>query len=324
MKGKYSIELYNATVHYFLTVQRNITVLQGDSASGKSELIRLLTEYNRGRASSGITLLCDKECVVLTSDDWEYRMKGMRDRIVFIDEGNPFVRSKAFARALIGSDNYFVIIYRDNLFELPYSINEIYGLRESSASKYRNAEHVYNEMYHLYTAYPNAEISVKKILTEDSGSGFQFYESIFPHKVFSAEGKGNVLSCIQSLSASGEGVVAIVDGAAFGPEMSQLHEWLKWHPGNAIFAPESFEYLILASGVMSVPKAILDSTYDYADSCKYMSWEQFYTEYLIQMTANSVHPYQKKKLHNFFLTKGNREKILGLMPSRLNICVSDA
>ncbi|SFC65478.1 hypothetical protein SAMN02910398_02793 [Butyrivibrio sp. YAB3001] len=39
MVGKYDIEVYNNKAHYFLTVKRNITILQGDSASGKTELI---------------------------------------------------------------------------------------------------------------------------------------------------------------------------------------------------------------------------------------------------------------------------------------------
>jgi hypothetical protein len=32
MTGKYDIEVYNNRVHYFLTVKRNITVIQGNSA----------------------------------------------------------------------------------------------------------------------------------------------------------------------------------------------------------------------------------------------------------------------------------------------------
>ena len=36
MIGKYDIELYNNKVHYFLTVKRNITMLQGNSATGKT------------------------------------------------------------------------------------------------------------------------------------------------------------------------------------------------------------------------------------------------------------------------------------------------
>ena len=44
MVGKYEIEVYNNKVHYFLTIKRNITILQGDSATGKTELIRLIQE----------------------------------------------------------------------------------------------------------------------------------------------------------------------------------------------------------------------------------------------------------------------------------------
>ena len=32
MTGKYDIEVYNNRVHYFLTVKRNITVIQGNNA----------------------------------------------------------------------------------------------------------------------------------------------------------------------------------------------------------------------------------------------------------------------------------------------------
>lgn len=39
MVGKYDIEVYNKRVHYFLTVKRNITILQGNTATGKTELI---------------------------------------------------------------------------------------------------------------------------------------------------------------------------------------------------------------------------------------------------------------------------------------------
>ena len=45
MTGKYEIEIYNNRVHYFLTVKRNITILEGDSATGKSELLRLIESY---------------------------------------------------------------------------------------------------------------------------------------------------------------------------------------------------------------------------------------------------------------------------------------
>ncbi len=78
MIGKYEIEIYNNRVHYFLTVRRNITILQGNSATGKTELIRLIGEYEQNGVSSGITVKCDVRCTVLTSVDWELRLGALK------------------------------------------------------------------------------------------------------------------------------------------------------------------------------------------------------------------------------------------------------
>lgn len=188
MKGIYEIRLYNNRVHYHLTIKRNITIFQGDSSSGKSEMIRLLTAYNNRHESSGVTLICEKTCTVLTEEDWEMRLAGFQDRIIFIDEGNTFVRSKRFAEQVRQSDNYFVIIYRDSLYELPYSIEEIYGLQESRDSqKYRNPKRIYNEQYQLYTASPQKKICPDKVIVEDSNSGYDFFCHLFGEKCISVK-----------------------------------------------------------------------------------------------------------------------------------------
>lgn len=150
MIGKYEIEVYNNRVHYFLTVKRNLTILQGNSASGKTELIRLISEYEENRASSGITLKCDAQCTVLTSVDWEIRLEALKKHIIFIDETAGFLKSKRFAEMVRRSDNYYVIVTRDDLDQLPYSVDEIYGLKSADSSKYKEYKRVYNEMYKLY------------------------------------------------------------------------------------------------------------------------------------------------------------------------------
>ena len=45
--------------------------------------------------------------------------------------------SKEMIRLLTAYNNYFVIIYRDSLYELPYSIEEIYGLQDSRTNHSR-------------------------------------------------------------------------------------------------------------------------------------------------------------------------------------------
>ena len=47
-----------------------------------------------------------------------------QDSIVFIDEGNEFVKTKDFARAIQQTDNYYVIVTREGLPALPYSVKK--------------------------------------------------------------------------------------------------------------------------------------------------------------------------------------------------------
>ncbi|MBP3232955.1 MAG: hypothetical protein J6M65_00825 [Eubacterium sp.] len=181
MVGKYDIEIYNKRVHYFLTIQRNITVLQGNSATGKTELIRLINEYNINGVSSGITVKCDAKCTVLNTEDWDVRLSVMSGNIIFIDETASFLKSKKFAEQIKGSDNYFVIVTRDDLSQLPYSVDEIYGLKNvSDTSKYKSFKKVYNEMYKLYNLHDSHVINPSKVITEDSNSGYECFNIIYP------------------------------------------------------------------------------------------------------------------------------------------------
>lgn len=320
MKGKYEIELYNNKVHYHLTVKRNITILQGDSASGKSEMIRLLTAYSNRRESSGVTLICEKTCTVLTEEDWEIRLSGYCDRIIFIDEGNSFLRSKSFASKIKGSDNYFVIIYRDSLYGLAYSIEEIYGLRESRDSqKYRNPKRVYNEQYPLYTALRQTNFCPEDVVVEDSNAGYEFFRHLFGKKCVSAYGKSNVKQYMLDRTRN-QNMLVIVDGAAFGPEMQSCMALVRSSNGKiCLFAPESFEYLILRSGILSVPAEILEYTYNYAESTQYISWEEFYTRYLIEKTQGTIYQYSKKRLVQSYLTAGNIDKLKSTIPDCIEI-----
>ena len=130
MIGKHHVKVSNRNVHFSFDITRNITVIRGDSATGKTTLINLLSEYENFGRQSGVTLVCDKRCRVLTETDWEIRLQNMRDSIIFIDEGNRFIKSTDFARCVRESDNYYVIITRESLYNLPYSVEEIYEMRK--------------------------------------------------------------------------------------------------------------------------------------------------------------------------------------------------
>lgn len=57
------------------------------------------THMNDGE-SGPVALNCDKSCYVVEGNLWKGQLDNIQDSIVFIDEGNEFVRTKDFARAL--------------------------------------------------------------------------------------------------------------------------------------------------------------------------------------------------------------------------------
>lgn len=317
MIGKYDIELYNNKVHYFLTVKRNITILQGNSATGKTELIRLLQEYEANGLSSGITLLCEARCTVLTSIDWELRLTTLAQSIIFIDETANFIKSKRFAELVKGSDNYFVIASRDDLRQLPYSVDEIYGLRNAAKSqKYKSYQKVYNEMYKLYHLSIENESLPEIVIAEDSNSGYEYFRILYGNICESANGKSKIYAQIRS--AKDKRVLVIVDGAAFGCEIGKVLRYLKTSNVRCVlYAPESFEYLILSSKILDVPMSVLQESYLYADSKQFMSWEEFYSYHLAKITRNSVYQYSKAKLAEVYKTEGNVKKISMTIPKQI-------
>ena len=291
--------------------------MQGNSATGKTELIRLITDHETNGTSSGITLQCQVRCTVLTSVDWELRLGSMRGNIVFIDETASFLRTKRFAEMVKGSDNYFVIVSRDDLNQLPYSIDEIYGLRNiSDKQKYKAYHRVYNEMYKLYNLDVSRTFSPELVITEDSNSGYEFFNLLYSIDCVSAHGKSNLYNLIRK--NKGKRLLAIVDGAAFGCEIGKVLRYLESSRAECvIYAPESFEYLILSANVIDVPEAVLKETYKYADSVQYMSWEEFYTAYLTERTRNTICQYGKSRLADYYKTEGTVSRIAAVMPEKI-------
>ncbi len=149
MKGKYDITVKSRRIQYKFTVLRNITVLRGDSATGKTTLIDMIAAYQENGEASGVTVQSKKQCTVLTGIRWQENLAMIHDSIVFIDEGDKFVASEDFARAVKNTDNYYVIATRASLFNLPYSIKEIYGIKNVSGNRYQGTKRLYAEFYPL-------------------------------------------------------------------------------------------------------------------------------------------------------------------------------
>ncbi len=307
MKGSHRVIIEAKRVKYDFTLTRNITILTGDSASGKTVLIDYIRDYRRYGSESGVMVSCDRECRTLDNEDWEMQLKRITNSIIFIDEGNRFVTSKEFAKLALESDNYFVLATREKMPMLPYSVQEIYGFRESG--KYHEAKQKYNEMYHLYGEISaQSSIEPELVITEDSNSGYDFFAKLSEQKnvnCISANGKSNIIKCLQDSEKTQGTRLIIVDGAAFGSEIKEVYEYLNTVGNVVLYAPESFEWLLLSSN--TIPNAnvteILQEPENYIDSKKYASWERFFTALLIDMTkGDPVWSYSKKKISSVYVS----------------------
>lgn len=311
MKGKYKVIVRNNKLHYEFEIKRNITIIQGDSATGKTTLINMLRQAENLGESSGVDVLSNVPCRILEGVSWKLILQNTAGTIFFIDEENAFINTEEFASEVRGSDNYFVLITRENLYNLPYSVEEIYGLYASG--RYQNTKKIYQQMYRIYSDIQEFPIKPELFIVEDSNSGYEFFKAISDEKNLeceSAGGKSNIFSKIKNVK--NREVCVIADGAAIGPEMNGLYEISHKKKNIHLYLPESFEWIVLKSGLIDDREIhkILETPELFIDSKKYFSWERFFTNLLIEKTKNSYLQYRKSAINKTYLHSKNKEKIL--------------
>ncbi len=316
MKGSYHVIVQNRNLKYEFDIRRNLTIIQGDSATGKTTLVEMIRESHLD-ANSGVTVSCDRPCRVIEGDLWREQISYITNSILFIDEGAAFVESEAFAALAKGSSNYFVIVTRENLEMLPISVEEVYGIK--SSGKYGTLQPVYHEMYRIYDSHPETNIPTvpDEILVEDSNSGYEFFLNLakkYGLACRSAHGKSNIFTCLAEMEA-GKEVLVIADGAAFASQMNRVARFVKRNEKIRLYLPESFEWLLLSAGIISDGqlKNVLENPSAYIDSVEYFSWERFFTAVLMEKTNGTYLQYSKARLNTNYLTKGIQEKVLATM-----------
>lgn len=315
MRGKIKIYVKNRHITFSFTLERNVTVITGDSGTGKTKLINMVRDYSELGKSSGVTLRCDKTCIVLEGRNWEQVLDDTHNSVVFVEESTRFLTSQAFAQAMKKSDNYYVLVTREPLPQIPYSIDCIKQIIKN------NSKPKLDSIYKNIGIKDISEFPYDIVITEDSKSGFQlFTKATEKHKVrcISSNGKSGILPLLNKYS--NKNILVIADAAALGSEIRELVRF-KEISGNKIdfFLPESFEWLVLKSAIFSGSnyiQNILTEPVEYIESQEFFSWEQFFTNLLVEETKDSPqlrYPANKSKLPNGYQTDANIVSILNAM-----------
>lgn len=318
MKGMHHIVIQNKRIRFAFSIKRNITIIRGDSATGKTTLFSMIEEYGNLGKDSGVQIQCDKACVALSGKYWQETLENIHDSIVFVDEDSRFLKTKDFAKRIRNSNNYYVLITRENLPALPYSVEEIYGIHCSG--KYMDTRQVYNLFYKIYSETNPGKILIKSLITEDSQAGFTFFPQVSKTRGIcceSAGGKSNILGILQEklLDKEQKETLVIADGAAFGPEMAHISQLLRGNVNIKLYLPESFEWLLLYADIFNKPfiRKKLEEAENYIESEKYFSWERYFTDLLMEETKDSPYPYDKSNLKDFYLQDKIVQKVLEAM-----------
>ena len=318
MKGMHHIVIQNKRIRFAFSIKRNITIIRGDSATGKTTLFSMIEEYGNLGKDSGVQIQCDKACVALSGKYWQETLENIHDSIVFVDEDSRFLKTKDFAKRIRNSNNYYVLITRENLPALPYSVEEIYGIHCSG--RYMNTRQIYNLFYKIYSETNPGKLLVKSLVTEDSQAGFTFFSQVAMTRGIcceSADGKSNILGILQKrlLNKEQKETLVIADGAAFGPEMAHISQLLRGNSNIKLYLPESFEWLLLYADILNKPfiRKRLEEAENYIESEKYFSWERYFTDLLMEETEDSPYPYDKSNLKDFYLQDKVVQKVLEAM-----------
>lgn len=311
MRGQHEITVRNARVQYKFTVSRNITILRGDSATGKTTLIEMIAAHQRGGERSGVEIRSDKPCVVLTEQNWELMLSAIRDSIVFIDEGADFVRRQEFAHAIQHTDNYYVIASRASLFNLPYSVTEIYGIKNTSGNRYQKTKRVYAKFYPLCNPDKTITGNPDLVIVEDSNAGFTFFAHYFERlgiRCISAGGNSNILQLLQQEEY--QTALVIADGAAFGAYIENVTALGKAR-NVVLYLPESFEWIILKSDALNDrdTRLMLEHPAENIESAVHFSWERFFNDWLVERSKDTWLQYNKRTLNTNYLQDAVVEKI---------------
>lgn len=317
MTGKYRVVVRNNKVQFTLDIERNITIIQGDSAKGKTTLIELLDLYYRLGKQSGVSVNCRVNTAVCTNPMWRMMIENTHNSIIFIDEGNDFIVTKEFAEVVQKSDCYFVIVTRENLYQLPYSVNSILKFQKTTS----RSKITYNKAYPMYDSL-NALSTYKNhvFLTEDKGSGndlFTHIAGMHSARCISAEGKSNIKRILKL--HSDEKMIVVADGAAFGADMADVYRIVSENENRfTLYLPESFEWIILSSGIVQKDglSEILDTPWEYIRSEEYSSWEQYFTDLLVETTKDTPLQYDKSSLAKAYLSKENVRKIVNVITNK--------
>ena len=297
MIGEYRLRVSDKHISYKIDIRRKFTQIRGNSATGKTYLSILLSEYKFDIINESNV---DVDVLPVSKKAYKAILENTNNTVYLVDENVQDLLSDEFASILFASDNYFVFFTRENLYNIPVSVKEVYELEYSVQNSFginTNTVSKSNETDETGLSFYDHEF--RSVFTEDSGSGYTFYKRFLRDvRVISGRSNSDILPVLIE-NYSGDKTAVIVDGAAFAAYMDDMMSYASRYDNIIVYCPESFEYLLLNTSMLKklVDRNVLDHSENYCDDVVFnklfspafdifdssnslRSWERLYTAYI--------------------------------------------
>lgn len=130
MRKDFQIRIYDNKVDYRLEVKSKFTIIRGDSGTGKTTLIDMLTYVNDNNSDmSGVHIESKLKCALIDKKNWREQIEESDGTVFFMDENlSRLCCDKEFVSIALQSHNYFVIMSNMQMKSTPYSCDDIYRI----------------------------------------------------------------------------------------------------------------------------------------------------------------------------------------------------
>lgn len=239
MRIKIKSKKYNLDIK----LDHKISVVRGNSATGKTTLIKVLDEYRTVISPE----LDDGFRLVVVTPGGEHAFT--EKRAVYVIDENVEIDRELAGRIKVSTGSYFLIFRRSDLSVINFSIYALYNLiMENNVHKLQPA--VYGNTNKIkYDVKPDI------VLVEDSGKGFTWFKKLFERsniKIDTTHGKDKVISCVEEeIKYDKKTVIVMFDLISFGNHIMKLIQLCKDYNGEIYYygSYKSFEYLVLQSNM---------------------------------------------------------------------------
>lgn len=284
-------------VVYTMDITNRITIIRGNSATGKSVLVRLIDNIGKPqvKVSSDIDIIHINSKLILEG----FPLK--EDRIYIMDEDDGIEHPEVVKKINDKRYKFILITRREDFGSFSYDIYQIYHFKNSG--RYHNLIRTYGKIDNSHVNQNN----LQNIITEDSNSGFEFFNKVCNYQIYSAKGNSNIPKYLRNNS------IVVIDRVGFGPYIKRTLNIIKYQ-NIALVYPLSFEYLILSSNIFNYSEKDYLKVWENSKNL-----EEYCYKLLKTISEDYSLWYSKKHINDWFTISPQKDKILSKIDSEFGI-----